>query len=111
MKRAVHWLEIILLTIDLQGRIHRLPVKLEMAAGLPQSAFANVGTIDRLVALSQMLLLAELFGQVADEAAVRMPQDQATAQHLRFSAKQLQLFAQLTMIPFLGLFQMVQVNL
>ena len=74
VERAVHGLDVVVLLVDLHRRIHVLFVEAEVAAGLPQPRATDVRRVDQLVAVGQVLVPAELLGQMAHHAALGMPE-------------------------------------
>ena len=47
MERAVHRLKVVFLAVQIYGRVHTLGVEVQMAAGFPQSALADVRRVDQ----------------------------------------------------------------
>ena len=79
MKRTVHRLEVILLLVDLDRRIHIFRVEPKMAAGFPQSCAADVRRIDKVVSGFEMFLFAVFFRKMPDQSSLRMPENQSGA--------------------------------
>ena len=105
VERAVHRLQVELLPVDLDRRVHVVFVEIEVPARLPQRRATDVRRVDELVAAGQMLVFAELLGQVAHQPALRVPQHQPAADIVRVGAEQVQLAAQPAVIATLGLLQ------
>src|SRR5215216_6121527 len=105
MKRTVHRLRIIRLTLDIHRGVHALFVKVQMTRGLPQLGTSNVGRENPLIAVLEMSVAAEIFYKHPDHGALRMPKDQASTDLFRY-AEQIQLLTQLAVIALLGFFQL-----
>ncbi len=110
MERAVHRLQEILLPIDIHRGVHVLFVKTQVTAGLPELCFTDMGCIDKIVTGGFVFFGPEVFDQLADFAALGMPQDQSCAD-LIDCAKQIQVMPQLAVIAFLGFFHAPQIIL
>jgi len=73
---AVHRLDVILLVLDLDRGIHVLFIEPQMTARLPQAGFANMGRVDQVVTVGDMLVVPVALDLVADHAPIGVPEDQ-----------------------------------
>ncbi len=108
MERTVHWLQIIILPVDIHGRVHIFLVPTQVPADLPQIGAPDMRRIHQVIAASQVLIFAELFSQMADHPTIGVPEHQTAAQ-IRVDTEQIQLFTQLAMIALFDFFTPHQV--
>src|SRR5712671_869821 len=73
MERTVHRLQVVLLFVDFDRRIHILGVEPKMAAGFPESRASDMRRIDKVVSGFEMLLLAVVLRNMANQSAFGMP--------------------------------------
>ena len=102
--RAVHRLELVFGVVQLHGREHVLGVEIGVARGLPQIGARHVRRVDQRVAALQVLVAHPVFEMLANDAALRMEEDQAGPGQF-LDAEQVQLLAQLAMVALLGFFE------
>jgi hypothetical protein len=100
VKRAVHGLEVILLVLDLDRRVHAFLVPLQVPARLPQPRLSDVGRGDEVVAAGAMPLPPVVLHDRAHQSAPRMEQGQPRP-GLGLDAEQVELGAEATVVPFL----------
>jgi len=79
-----------------------------MAARIPEIEARDVGGIDELVTVLEVLLAPELFHFVADEAALGVPEDQPRPD-LIVDAVEIQFAAETAVITLLGLLDAEQI--
>ncbi len=80
-----------------------------MAGGEKQLATRHVRRTDERVAAAQVLFPHPILHLFADDAALRMPEDQARSGEF-LNRKQIELFAEHAMVALLGFFDAVQVG-
>src|SRR5262245_21453399 len=106
VERAVHRLEPVfypLVLLILQPRIEHILVHLQMAGDSEQFRLRDVRRVDEAVAASVKLVVQELLDDLANQRAVRMPQDQTRPDQVA-DAEQVKLRPQAPVIALLGLF-------
>src|SRR4051794_20538516 len=81
-----------------------------MPAGPIQFKSSDVGSIDRLIAALDQLVLDEGFEDAANGRAFGHPQDQTAADRLA-DGEQLELLAEHAMVALLGLFDLLEVGI
>ena len=79
---AIHGLEAIFGVVELHGVEHVLRVVALVARGVEQLAARHVRRADQRVAAAQVLFAHPVFHLFADDAALRMPEDQARARRV-----------------------------
>ena len=79
VERAVHRLDAELRLFELHRREHRVAVVLLVAADLPQFALGDVRRIDEGVAAAAQLLVKIILHRLADDRALRVPEDESSA--------------------------------
>ena len=107
---AVHRFELIFHLLQIHRSEHVLAIKPGMAAGFPQVQLCRVGRVDDLVIVFIMLFQPKIFHHPANPGPFGMPQDQAVADRF-LDGKKIEFLAQFTVVPFLGLFQAIDVLL
>ena len=106
--RAIHRLELVVGLLDFDRAEHILAVKIGVAAGLPQIEQHDVRRVDQLVAAPQQFVAQPVFHELADQAALGMPEDQARA-GLVLNAEEIELGAEFAVIAALGFFEAMQI--
>ena len=106
---AVHRLEAVLGVVQLHGRVHVLRVVALMAGDLPELAAHDVRREDHMVAAAETLLAHPVFHRLADEPALGVPEDEASAGDL-LNAEEVKLLAEDAMVAGLDLFQVLEVG-
>ncbi len=76
---AIHGLDEVLLAIDIHGRVHVLPIEIQVPARLPQRCLADVRRVDDLIPSLIMLLSPKVLDDGANARCFGMPVDQACA--------------------------------
>jgi len=107
MERAVHRLEPKLGFLNRSWRKHRIAVTLFMPADLPQFTLGDVRRVHKTVISLDQLAAQVVFHLLANDAALRMPEDQ-TLPVIFQNRKQIELAAKTTVVPFLSLFTLFQ---
>ena len=107
--RAVHGLEAILRVIELHGRVHVFGVDLFMAGDLPELAAHDVRREDHVIAAANALFAHPVFHDLADEAALGVPEDEAGAGDF-LDAEQIELLAEHAVVARLDLFKVLEVG-
>src|SRR3989304_3696710 len=102
MEGAVHRSDVVVVPFHLHPGVHLLAVEVQMATGLPQLRSTDLGRIDEIVAVLEVLLPPEVLDEFADQGSFRMPQDEAAA-YLVVHAEKVQIAAEPAMIPSLRL--------
>src|SRR6266850_2169961 len=93
MAGAVHGLELIVGFLDFDGAEHAVPVKIGVAAGLPEIEAHDVRRVDEVVAALQQLFAEPVLDNLSNEAAFGVPEDEARtgffldAEEIEFRAK------------------------
>ena len=80
---TVHGLDVVVLVFDLHRREHVLAVKAEVAAGLPEGGFADMGCDHKLVIPLVVDLAPVILYGTANGGAFRMPEDEPRSNALR----------------------------
>src|SRR5882724_11103092 len=106
--RAIHGLELVVGFFDLDGAEHAVSVIAGVAAGLPEVQAHDVRGIDEVVAALDQFVLQPGFDDVADEAALGMPENQARAGFF-LNAEEIEFGAKLAMVAALGFFQAMEI--
>ncbi len=106
--RAIHGLELVVGLFDFDGAEHVLAVKIGVAAGLPEVEAHDVRREDEIVAAAQEFVAQPVFHDLADQAALGMPEDQARAGFV-LNAEEVEFLAELAMVAALGFFELVQI--
>jgi len=76
--RAVHGLETVFCVIELHGRIHVAGVEAFVAGDLPELAAHDMRSEDERVPAAQALFAHPVFHDLADDAALGVPEDEAS---------------------------------
>ena len=101
---AVHRLELVLAAFQLHRGKHILPIVVHVAARLPQIEPRNVGRVDQIVAVFDVLFAPEILDQESHQSALRMPEDQARTDFI-LDGNQVEFFPDLAMIAAFDLFK------
>ena len=101
---AVHRFEAILGVVELHGRVHVAGVKALVAADLPELAAHDVGSEDERVTAAEAFVAHPVFHDLADDAALGMPEDESGAGEL-LNAEEVELFAEDAMVAACGFFK------
>ncbi len=105
--RAVHRLQPVLGVVQLHRRVHVFGVDLFVAGHLPQLALHDVRRVDKLVAAAKALVAHPAFHLLADQAALRVPENQARSREL-LNGEQVELLAEHAVVARLDLFQVLE---
>ena len=108
MERAVHRLQLVLHALDVDGRVHVGLVVLGVPAGLPQLDVRDVRRVDEVVAALEVLVAPVVLDLLADEPALRVPEDEPGAR-LVLRGKEVELAAEAAVVAALGLLDVLQV--
>ncbi len=106
--RAVHRLGVVLRALQLHGRVHPLGVPLQVAGGLEQVRLGDVRGVNELVAGLLVPRARVVLQRLADDPALGVEDRQAAA-NLGREGEQVELGAELAVIPLLGFFEHPQV--
>ena len=109
MVRTVHGPQLPLLVLHLGGRIHRVPIALQVSADLVELQAGDVGGFHVLVALAALETQDELLHLVADGRPLGSQQRQAAAHHL-VDQEEIEFLAQLAMVTFGRLLEHLEVR-
>jgi len=109
MPGAVHRFELVLGVVQLHGLEHVVLVEPRMPGGFPQIETHHVRGIDQGIAALEVLIAHPVLDDLANHAALRVPEDQAGSGKL-LDAEQVQFLAELAMVALLGLFEAVEVR-
>ena len=107
--RAIHRLEAIFGVVELHGVEHVLRVVALVARGVEQLAARHVRRADQRVAAPQVFFAHPVFHLLADDPALRMPEDQPRPGEF-LDRKQVELFAQHAMVALLRFFDAGEVG-
>jgi len=110
VERAVHRLEAKLGLLGRHRREHRVGEILFVPAGPPQVAPGDVRRVDQAVAALQQLLTEVVLHLLADDTALRVPEDQALAV-LLVNREEIELTAKPAVVASLGLLPLVDPRL
>ncbi|MBA7565786.1 hypothetical protein ES708_07471 [subsurface metagenome] len=77
MEGAVHRLEVEIDIIDGKGGVHVFFEEIQMPRGLPQPVLSDVGGVDEVIAVLEVLPLPIILDQMADQGPLGVPVDQA----------------------------------
>src|SRR5579885_28716 len=102
VERAVHRLDAELHVFELHRREHRVAVRLVVAARDPEVALGDVRRVNKSVAALVQLLVEVVLHRLADDRALRVPEDEASAV-LLLNREEVEFFAQATVVAPLGL--------
>ena len=106
---AVHRLEEVFLIVDFHWGIHAVPVKIEVAAGLPEAGTADMRGIDDAVATAVVNISPVVLDEGAHDTALRVPDDEAGSD-LLVNGEEVELAPQGAMITALGFCEALQVS-
>jgi hypothetical protein len=106
---TVHRLEVVIDLLDRHRRVHVLAVIFEVTGDLVDLFRRDVGGVDKIVAAGKLLLLLELLDEVADDAALGVPQDE-TRPDLLTDREEVELPPEPTVVSLLGLLESPQVR-
>jgi len=76
-------------------------IETKVTARLPQAGFADMGRVDQVVAVGDMLVVPVALDLVADHAAVGVPEDQ-TLPNFVIGAEEVKFLAELAVVAFLA---------
>ena len=101
---AVHRLQLIVGIIQFDRRVHVLRVETRMPADLPQLVTHDVRSEDHIVTATDTFFAHPVFHQLANDAALGMPEDKARSGDV-LNGEQVELLAQHAMVATLRFFQ------
>src|SRR5690348_13424916 len=107
MQRTVHRLEPVFLFLNGRRGKHRVGVVVLVPAREPELALRDVRRVNKTVSATLKLLFKELFHLVADDAALRMPEDQALAIVI-VDRKEIELASKSTVVTLLSFFTLLE---
>src|SRR5882757_9971847 len=107
MAGTIHRLELVLGLFDFDRAEHIRLVKICMARSFPEVEPHDVRRVNKIVATLDQLIAQPGLNDVADEAALGMPEDQPGASFL-LNAEQIEFRPELTMIAALGFFETME---
>src|SRR5882762_840052 len=105
---AIHRFQLIVGLFDLDSAEHILAVKIGVPAGLPQIQAHDVRRVNQIVAAAQQFVTQPVFHQLADQAALRVPENQSGPGFF-LDRKQVEFLPEPPVIAPLGLFELVQI--
>ena len=106
--RAIHGLELVVGFFDFDRAEHVFAIEIGVAAGLPQIQAHDVRRVDEIVAAAQQFVAQPVFHQLANQAALGMPEDQARAGFF-LDAEKIELRPEPAMVAALGFFELVEI--
>src|SRR6185437_15339055 len=101
---AVHRLQLIFGIVKLDRCVHILSVETRMSADLPKFVTHYMRSEDHIVTATDTFFAHPVFHQLADKAALRMPEDEAGSGDI-LNGEEVELFAEHAMVATLRLFQ------
>ena len=104
--RAVHRLELIFAALDLHGCEHVFTVVIDVPAGFPKIESRDVGRIDQLVPVLNVLLTPEVLDEEPDCSSFGMPEDE-TGTDFILNGDEIQFLSHFPMVAPLDFFQAV----
>ena len=106
--RAIHGLELVIRFFDFNRAEHVFAIEIRVAAGLPKVEQHDVRRVDQVVAAAEQFVAQPVFHQLADDAALRVPEDQAGTGFV-LNTEKIEFLAELAMVAALGFLDFVEI--
>ena len=95
MERTIHRLELVLTAFHFHGSEHVFTVIINVAAGLPEIKPRDVGGIDQLIPMPNMLFAPKIFNQQPDRSRLSGCQSTKPGTDVILNRDQIELFSDL----------------
>ncbi len=105
---AVHRLELVFGFFDFDRAEHIFAIEIRVTAGLPEIDIHDVRRDDEIVAAREQPIAQPVLHLLADDRALRVPEDQAGAGFL-LNAEEIELGAEAAMVAALRFFELVEI--